>query len=109
MPQTIPERNRQSLVRPRPRAQAVSDPSLAETDDHVYGLVSVLYHALQGAQACEEYINDAERADDDEVAGFFEACRQEQAERAEQAKRLLVQRVTDAGSSPAGVNDEEGS
>lgn len=106
MPQTIPERNRQSLVRPRPLAQPVADPSLAPTEDHVYGLVSVLYHALQGAQACEEYIDDAERADDEEVAKFFDACRQEQTDRAERAKQLLVQRVSEAGSARVATDDE---
>src|SRR4051812_26461398 len=31
-------------------------------DDELFGLVSVLYHALQGASASRKYINDAENA-----------------------------------------------
>ena len=59
----------------------------------MYGLVSVLYHALQGVQACEQYIDDAERSGDDELVKFFEECRDQQNERATRAKQLLVQRA----------------
>jgi len=67
----------------------------SSTDDHVYGLVSVLYHALQGAQACEQYIEDAEKANDDALVTFFEECRDQQNERAGRAKSLLVERADD--------------
>lgn len=90
MPQTAPK-PRASLVRPQPRPLPDIDP--AETQDHEYALVSVLYHALQGAQACEQYVDDAERAGDDELVKFFQDCVQEQQQRAARAKQLLVSRV----------------
>jgi len=98
MPQT--QRNQKSAGR-APAPQPLPNASTAETEDQVYGLVSVLYHALQGVQACEQYIADAERAEDDELVKFFEECRNEQNERASRAKRLLVQRAEDD------VEDEE--
>src|ERR1041384_1765274 len=54
MPQTAPQKNRQSMARPI-APQPVPDLEPAETADHEYALVSVLYHSLQGAQACEQY------------------------------------------------------
>lgn len=30
--------------------------------DETYGLISVVYHALQGAETCEQYAEDARRA-----------------------------------------------
>jgi hypothetical protein len=56
-------------------------------------LVSVLYHALQGAETCEQYISDAERAGDDELLKFFEQCREQDNQRAKQAKALLAARL----------------
>lgn len=78
------------------RQQAVSEPALkaaTPTADHVYGLVSVLYHALQGAQTYGQYIQDAQRADDEELVKFFERCRDEETVRAGRAKQLLVDRT----------------
>jgi len=40
--------------------------------DETYDLVSLLYHALQGAEACGTYMSDAETAGDDDLAEFFE-------------------------------------
>lgn len=92
MPQTANQRNQQSNAR-MPLPQPLPDPSGVETEDQVYGLVSVLYHALQGAQACEQYLDDAERSGDDELMKFFEECRDQQKERATRAKQLLLQRA----------------
>ncbi len=66
------------------------------TEDQVYGLVSVLYHALQGAETNEQYIDDAERSGDDELVKFFEQCRDQDNERASRAKALLAARIADA-------------
>jgi hypothetical protein len=88
MPQTTSQPSRQAAKRtPQPATDA------AETEDQVYGLVSVLYHALQGAQACEQYIDDAERAGDDELVKFFEECRDRQNQLARRSKQMLVDRV----------------
>jgi hypothetical protein len=36
--------------------------------DEIYDIVSVLYHALQGAETYEQYIRDAEQRGDQELA-----------------------------------------
>lgn len=64
-----------------------------ETSDALYGLVSVLYHALQGAETYADYGEDAEEAGDEELVAFFAQCREEEQERAEQAKSLLATRL----------------
>jgi hypothetical protein len=87
------------------------NPDFADTEDQVFGLVSVLYHSLQGAQACEQYTNDAERAGDEELVKFFEECRSAQNERAQRAKQLLVERTdegTDEDDDDEETEDEEG-
>jgi rubrerythrin len=61
--------------------------------DEIYALVSVMYHALQGAEAYGEYMRDAEQAGDEELADFFEGCCEEETERAQRAKRLLGARI----------------
>jgi len=78
-------------------------------EDEVFGLVSVLYHALQGASASRKYIRDAQAASDDELKEFFERCRADDAARASEAKRLLVLRVDeeDAEGGDADEDDEE--
>lgn len=61
-------------------------------DEH-YNIVSVLYHATHGAWNYEEYISDAEEAGDDELAQFFRDVKQQNADLAERAKKLLASRV----------------
>jgi hypothetical protein len=63
--------------------------------DETYDLVSVLYHALQGAETCGTYLRDAEAAGDDDLAEFFEDTRAEYVARAAQAKQLLASRLED--------------
>jgi hypothetical protein len=98
MPQTAPQRNRKTEERAQGMPRTATQPDFADTEDRVYGLVSVLYHALQGAQACDQYINDAERAGDDELVSFFTECREAQNQRASRAKQLLVDRTDDEES-----------
>jgi hypothetical protein len=59
------------------------------TRDEHYNLVSVLYHALHGAENCERYVLDAEAAGDDRLAAFFRETQAAQMETAERAKELL--------------------
>jgi hypothetical protein len=106
MPQTATQRNQKSAGR-EPAPQPLPNASEAETEDQVYGLVSVLYHALQGVQACEQYIGDAERAGDEDLIKFFEECRDQQQERAARAKQLLVQRADEALDDDEEEDDEE--
>jgi hypothetical protein len=41
------------------------------TSDEHYNLISVLYHALNGADTCDRYALDAETAGDEGLAAFF--------------------------------------
>ena len=93
MPQTT-QRKAATGARPNQESQPVPKASAAPpVSDKTYGLVSVLYHALQGAETYQQYIADAEEADDSELARFFQECRQQESERAQRAKQLLLDRV----------------
>ncbi len=59
------------------------------TRDEQYNLVSVLYHALHGAETIEAYVLDAEAARDDRLAGFFREAQASYTQLAEQAKGRL--------------------
>ena len=59
------------------------------TRDEHYNLVSVLYHALHGAENCERYVLDADAAGDDRLAAFFRETQAAQMETAERTKELL--------------------
>lgn len=63
--------------------------------NETYGLVSVLYHALQGAETYTQYINDAKQAGDQELVDFFEDCRDELNDQALRARQLLATRLED--------------
>ncbi len=63
--------------------------------DETYGLVSVLYHALQGAETYTGYIADAERAGEMEIAEFFRECQEQENRRALRAKQLLAVQLED--------------
>lgn len=64
------------------------------TPDHQYDLVSVLYHALEGAQTYAQYAEDAGREGDQELAQFFLQTQQNQISCAEKAKQLLSSRLS---------------
>jgi rubrerythrin len=57
--------------------------------DSVYDLTSVFYHAAQGGQVYDKYIEDAEKEGDHELVEFFREARDQDAERAQKAKSLL--------------------
>lgn len=59
------------------------------TRDEHYNLISVLYHALHGAENCEIYVTDAEATGRDELAAFFREAQAMHAALAEQAKGHL--------------------
>ena len=70
-------------------------------DDIVYDLVSVQYHALNGAHLSDKFIKDAEGHDD--VRAFFEEVARQDAERAVKAHQLLGSLTSgSAGLSPSG-------
>jgi hypothetical protein len=59
------------------------------TKDEHYNLISVLYHALQGAENCDRYASEAEIAGDERLAAFFREGQGMQTALAERAKDLL--------------------
>jgi hypothetical protein len=59
------------------------------TRDEHYNLISVLYHALDGAENCEAYMFDAETTGRGELAAFFREAQAMHAALAEQAKGHL--------------------
>ena len=63
------------------------------TQDTTYNLLSIIYHALQGAETYEIYINDAEQNGDTELAQFFRDVRDQNVKRAERGKQLLKTRL----------------
>jgi len=60
--------------------------------DTVFNLTSVFYHATQGGQVYDKYIEDAEKEGDHELVEFFREARDQDAERAQKAKSLLGRR-----------------
>jgi hypothetical protein len=73
------------------------------TRDEHYNLVSVLYHALSGADTCDRYALDAEAAGDERLAAFFREGQVLQTELAERAKGLLgiIEPPPEFGAGPA--------
>jgi hypothetical protein len=67
----------------------------ASERDDTYGLISIIYHALQGAETCNQYVEDARRAGNDELVNFFEQARDEQNRRALLGRRLLAGELQD--------------
>jgi rubrerythrin len=63
------------------------------TQDTLYNLFSIVYHALQGAETYEKYIADAEQSGDTELAQFFREVRDQNTKRAERCKQLLATRL----------------
>ena len=63
------------------------------TADVTYNLVSILFHALQGAETYDQFVRDAEESGDQDLAQFFRTVKEEDSRRADQAKRILGQRL----------------
>ncbi len=62
-------------------------------NDKDYNLVSVMYHALQGAEETQTYINDARQSGDEEAANFLQDVQDNYRKIAEKAKPLLKNRM----------------
>ena len=58
------------------------------TRNDTYDIISVLYHALQGAENCQTYMSDAQ---DGPVRDFFQQALQAQRQLADQGKQVLQQ------------------
>lgn len=66
------------------------------TKDQSYDLVSVLYHALEGAATYATYVQDAQQEGDNELSQFFQEIQEQERQRAERAKQLLASRLSNA-------------
>ena len=60
------------------------------TMDKDYDVISVLYHALQGADTCARYRQDAESQGSQEIADFMRDVQQQNTQIAQRAKELLL-------------------
>jgi hypothetical protein len=63
------------------------------TRDEHYNVISVLYHALQGADTCATYLQAAEHAGDQDLAQFFREVQGTYQQLADRSKTLLRQRL----------------
>jgi hypothetical protein len=72
------------------------------TRDEHYNLISVLYHALHGAENCDHYASDAEISGDERLAAFFREAQGMQTVLAERAKGMLGIGATSTTSSGGG-------
>ncbi len=61
--------------------------------DVEYNLISIAYHALQGAETMDMYVSDAERSGDQELAQFFRDVQQNNRQLADRARQLLRRQV----------------
>ena len=61
--------------------------------DRNYNLVSILYHALKGADTYVQYISDAEADGDHELVDFFREVQTEEKRRVDRARELLAARI----------------
>jgi hypothetical protein len=72
------------------------------THDEHYDLISVLYHALHGAETCEMYALDAEASGRMDFYEFFREAQVAQTGLAEQAKELLG--ISDVNTGAGGIS-----
>ena len=79
------------------------------TSNAYFNLVSVLYHALEGARTYAIYVRDAQNAGDQEMAQFFSQRQQEEVNCADRAKQLLSSRITTATMNQQNVNQQQSS
>ena len=69
------------------------------TRNETYDLIAILYHALQGAENCQTYLNDAQ---DGQVRQFIQQALQSQRQLADEGKEVLQQVLQkDTGGSSA--------
>ncbi len=69
------------------------------TRDDTYDVISIVYHALQGAENCQIYAEDAE---DEQLRNFFQQAGDQQRQLAEQGKQLLMQCLQKEGGRSGG-------
>lgn len=67
------------------------DEKATGTSDPTYNIMSVVYHALQGAETIDKYLDDA--GTDEELEKYFRQVQQGYRRAADMGKQLLVQRI----------------
>jgi hypothetical protein len=106
-----PERSSSSGRKQPPVSAATASASASRAStgvrDENYALVSVLYHALQGAETIDQYIEDARSAEDDELVEFFEQTKETYVDHAAEAKALLAARLEGSEEDEEEGDDEE--
>jgi hypothetical protein len=90
-----PKSAKKSMGQTADTSSAGTGRSATKERDEIYGVVSVIYHALQGAETYERYVADARKAGDGELEQFFETCRTEELDRAKRGKAILLERLED--------------
>ena len=69
------------------------------TRNETYNVISILYHALQGAENCQIYLKDAQ---DGQIRDFIQQALQSQRQLADRGKEVLQQCLQkDTGGSSA--------
>jgi hypothetical protein len=58
------------------------------TRNETYDVIAILYHALQGAENCQTYLQDAQ---DGQIRDFIQQALQSQRQLADQGKQVLQQ------------------
>jgi hypothetical protein len=69
----------------------MSDQQATGTSDPTYNVIAVVYHALQGAETIQKYLDDA--GTEEELRTYFAQVQQGYRRAADMGKQLLVQRI----------------
>lgn len=69
----------------------MSDQAATGTSDPTYNVIAVVYHALQGAETIQKYLDDSDT--DEELKTYFQQVQQGYKRAAEMGKQLMVQRI----------------
>ena len=70
----------------------MSDQQATGTSDPTYNVISVVYHALQGAETIQQYLDDAGTSE--ELRTFFQQVQQGYRRAADMGKQLLAQQLS---------------
>jgi hypothetical protein len=66
----------------------------AAVPNHLYDLVSVLYHAMKSDAANQGYIKDAQQSGDSDLVQFFKMVQQDDHQRIQRTQQLLNQKLS---------------
>jgi hypothetical protein len=77
-------------VRVNPKECIMANTQMKDKD---YDLISVVYHAAQGADTVKQYSDDARKAGDQDAAAYFDEVGQHYGQRVKKGKDLLKRRL----------------